>query len=98
MQPRRRLLPHRPTVRSSGRGVTFWLRGEAFPPRRLARALVRQAKLDVSCRVKVPVGQGLATHPYRVLRGWRSGIRGESCGTGEQEPRSVDRAFTRPEG
>ncbi len=30
---------NRSTVRSSGRGVTFWLRGKAFPPRRLARAL-----------------------------------------------------------
>ena len=39
MRPRRNHLPQRPTVRSSGRGVTFWLRGKAFPPRRLARAL-----------------------------------------------------------
>ena len=39
MRPRRSHLPQRPTVRSSGRGVTFRLRGEAFPPRRLARAL-----------------------------------------------------------
>ncbi len=39
MQSRHRLLPQHPTVRSSGRGVTFLLRGEAFPPRRLARAL-----------------------------------------------------------
>jgi len=30
--------------------------------------LVRQAKLGVSYRVKVPIGQGLANHPYRVLR------------------------------
>ena len=33
-------------------------------------SLVRQAKLGASCRVKVPVGQGLANHPYRVLRDW----------------------------
>jgi hypothetical protein len=31
-------------------------------------ALVRQAKLGVSCGVKVPTGEGLANHPYRVLR------------------------------
>ena len=35
-------------------------------------ALSRRAKLGISCRVKVPVGQGLATHPYRVLGPWRS--------------------------
>jgi transposase len=28
------------------------------------RTLVRQAKLGASCRVKDPVGQGLANHPY----------------------------------
>ena len=33
--------------------------------------LQRQDKLGVSCWVQVPVGQGLATHPYRVLRLWR---------------------------
>jgi len=33
---------------------------------------VRQAKLDASCRVQVPAGQGLIIHPYRVLRLWRS--------------------------
>jgi len=32
--------------------------------------LARQAKLGVSYRVKAPVGQGLANHPYRVLRDW----------------------------
>jgi hypothetical protein len=32
----------------------------------------RRAKLAASCGVKVPVGQGLATHPYRVLRPGRS--------------------------
>ena len=37
-----------------------------------AFSLSRRAKLGVSCRVKVPVGQGLATHPYRVLDLWRS--------------------------
>ncbi|TXL20399.1 hypothetical protein BMR06_05185 [Methylococcaceae bacterium HT5] len=40
--------------------------------RRLNLALVRQAKLDASCRVQVLVGQGLITHSYRVLRLWRS--------------------------
>ena len=45
-------------------------------PKQELSSLVRQAKLGGSCRVKVPVGQGLATHPYRVLRGWRSGIGG----------------------
>jgi len=34
--------------------------------------LVRQAKLGASGRVQVPVGQGLSSHPYRVLRRfWR---------------------------
>jgi len=37
--------------------------------------LARQAKLGASCGVQVPVGKGLATHPYRVLRLWRSGRR-----------------------
>ena len=32
----------------------------------------RQAKLGASCRVEVPTGKGLTTHPYRVLRLWRS--------------------------
>jgi hypothetical protein len=30
--------------------------------------LVRQAKLGVSCRVKVPAEQGLTSHSYRVLQ------------------------------
>jgi len=34
--------------------------------------LSRQDKLGVSYRVKVPIGKGLATHPYRVLRPLRS--------------------------
>ncbi len=38
----------------------------------LIRASVRQAKLVITCRVKVPVGQGVACHPYRVLRVVRS--------------------------
>ena len=33
-------------------------------------AFARQAKLGASCRVKVLVGKGLATLPYRVLRDW----------------------------
>ena len=32
----------------------------------------RRAKLGISCRVQVPAGQGLATHPYRVLGRRRS--------------------------
>ena len=32
------------------------------------KPLVRQAKLGISYRVKVPIGQGLANHPYRVLQ------------------------------
>ena len=43
--------------------------------------LVRQAKLGASCGVKVPTGQGLTSHPYRVLQrcrrlGTRRGERG----------------------
>jgi len=59
---------------------------------RLGQQLSRQDKLGVSCRVKVPVGEGRATHPYRVVRPWRS--RKAACG--EQEGRSVDRASWRP--
>ena len=40
----------------------------------LKATLVRQAKLGAPCRVKVPVGKGLTTHPYRVLRLWRSSV------------------------
>ena len=36
--------------------------------RGLRKPLVRQAKLGVSCRVKVPVEQGLTSHSYRVLQ------------------------------
>ena len=50
--------------------------GDRFSKPRLEaacqRALSRRAKLGISCRVQVPVGQGLATHPYRVLGPWRS--------------------------
>ena len=35
-------------------------------------ALSRRDKLGASCGVKVPVGEGRATHPYRVLRLRRS--------------------------
>src|SRR2546427_12670674 len=51
-------------------------------------------KLGVSCRVKGPVGAGLAPHPSRVLRPWRR--RTAACGA--QDGRSVDRASWRPEG
>jgi hypothetical protein len=37
--------------------------GRGSPP-----ALVRQAKLGVSCRVQVPAEYGLTHHSYRVLR------------------------------
>ena len=36
--------------------------------RRDSGTLVRQGKLGAFDRVKVPVGQGLTSHPYRVLR------------------------------
>ena len=56
------------------------------------RALVRQAKLGVSCRVQVPAGEGLANHPYRVLRMCRR------CNNTEQNIRSVHREPCRPQG
>ena len=46
--------------------------GTLRAPRPVKATLVRQAKLGAPCRVKVPVGKGLTTHPYRVLRLWRS--------------------------
>ena len=36
--------------------------------RRDSGTFVRQGKLGAFDRVKVPVGQGLTSHPYRVLR------------------------------
>lgn len=47
------------------------------------KTLARQAKLGASSRVKVPVGKGLAIHPYRVLRLWRS-LNKEVKYSGEQ--------------
>ena len=44
----------------------------AWMSTRSAPALSRRAKLGISCRVQVPAGQGLATHPYRVLGPRRS--------------------------
>ncbi len=38
-----------------------------------SQEIVRQAKLGASFRVQVPIGQGLASHPYRVLRDWEGG-------------------------
>jgi hypothetical protein len=61
---------------------------------RLRPGVIAPRKLGVSCRVKVPVGSGRATHPYRVLRSWRS----QGLDPGEQEGRSVDRASCRPQG
>ena len=40
------------------------------PTAPLNSSLARQAKPGESFRVKVPVGEGLTTHPYRVLRDW----------------------------
>jgi len=48
--------------------------------------------------VKVPVGQGLASHPYRVLRVRRSVVSGFDCCKGEQGRRSVHREPHRPQG
>ena len=53
---------------------------------------VRQAKLGISYRVEVPVGQGLTSHPYRVLRV----LRRESMTT-EQDIRSVHRESCGPQ-
>jgi RNA-directed DNA polymerase len=38
-------------------------------------SVIAPRRLGVSSRVKVPVGSGVATHPYRVLRPWRSSAR-----------------------
>ena len=54
---------------------------------------MRQAKLGISFRVKVPVGQGLTSHPYRVLRIWR-----RKSTTTEQDVRSVHRESCGPQG
>jgi hypothetical protein len=55
-------------------------------------SLSRRDKLGVSYGVKVPVGQGLATHPYRALGPWRS----QAEKSGEQDGLSVGRASCRP--
>jgi hypothetical protein len=47
---------------------SFPFRELALPSRRQRRPLVRQAKLDVSCKVKVLTEQGLTSHSYRVLQ------------------------------
>ena len=44
---------------------------------RLTAALSRWEKLSVSSRVKVPVGKGLTSHPYRVLILLRSRVTDE---------------------
>jgi len=54
---------------------------------------VRQAKLGISFRARVPVGQGLTSHPYRVLRIWR-----RKSTTTEQDIRSVHRESCGPQG
>ena len=60
----------------------------------IMRPLSRRAKLGVSCGVEVPVGKGLATHPYRVLGPWRS----TAARQGERDGLSVDRESCRPQG
>ena len=75
---------------SSGRGrhpQRSWQSVEAW-----SQALVRQAKLGVSCGVEVPTGEGLANHPYRVLRMCR---RWKNT---ERIIRSVHREPWRPQG
>ncbi|HEX7234788.1 MAG TPA: hypothetical protein VF243_05925, partial [Nitrosospira sp.] len=52
----------------------------------LISALSRQEKLDISCRLQVPVGEVVATRPYRVLRPWRS----QRYKPGTQDGQSVD--------
>jgi hypothetical protein len=37
--------------------------------------LGRQAKLGISCRVKVPAGKGLTSHSYRVLHMQKEGVK-----------------------
>jgi hypothetical protein len=54
--------------------VTTGVAGIVLAPTALCTSLVRQAKLGAPCRVQVPVGKGLTTHPYRVLRLWRSSV------------------------
>src|SRR5262249_14352246 len=54
-----------PTAYSSGSACAF---GGGSP-----RALVRQAKLGVSCKVQVPAREGLTNHLYRVLHLCRRG-------------------------
>jgi hypothetical protein len=56
------------------RCAAWWPRrgSVAVLPPPLSVGVVVPRKLGVSCRVSVPVGEGLATHPYRVLRLWRS--------------------------
>jgi hypothetical protein len=44
-----------------------------------AMPLVRQAKLGVSCGVRVPAEQGLANHSYRGLRMGRRQEPNEPC-------------------
>jgi hypothetical protein len=55
-------------------------------------SLSRRDRLGVSYGVKVPVGQGLATHPYRALGPWRS----QADKPGEQDGLSVGRVSCRP--
>jgi len=55
---------------------------------------VRQAKLGISSGVGVPGGQGLANHPYRVLRTGRR----MQCRANERTVRSVHRESCGPQG
>jgi len=64
-----------------------------MPVRGGALVLVRQAKLGASCRVQVPVEEGLTHHSYRVLR---LGRRWKPNDTGEAYPgHHVDRRGAR---
>jgi len=48
------------------------------------QALVRQAQLGASCGVEVPTGQGLTSHPYRVLQLCRR-LKGNEEGRGGKD-------------
>ena len=88
-----------PNIALNRSAVTMRFYFSAFrAPRPVSFTLARQAKLDASCRVKVPVGQGLANRPYRVLRVRRSVASGFDCCKCEQGRRSVHREPHRPQG
>lgn len=75
----------RPLLKDSPRLIGDFRKNLAFVEVQFGNSstLARQAKLGASCGVQVPVGKGLATHPYRVLRLWRSSGRSGANKTGE---------------